>query len=327
MLKNKLIAKALILGASLFTLSNCVVAGETYPAKPIRLIVPYTPAGGADSFARLIAPELEKALGQTIVVENMPGAATAIGTNTLARSKPDGYTLMFTTDSTFVVNPLLYKELSYNVKRDLQTVGTLNEVGLSLVVSSKLPVNSLKELVDYTKERPSTLSYGSYGIGSQAHIMGEAFKKLTGTDLVHVPYKGSSPAVVDVLGGQVLFTFPSLITVKGYVDAGKLKVLAISGKKRSPQLPNVPTFTEAGFEDMNVTAWYGFFAPKNTPSNVVDTINKALSKILNTPEFQQKLADKGATALETTPTEMDAMIDSESKRMARILKLTDIRID
>lgn len=298
-----------------------------YPDQPIRVIVPYTPAGGADSFARLATAELENLFSQPMPVMNIPGGATAIGTNTLIRSAPDGYSVLFTTDSTFIANPLLYSDLSYEVSRDLVPLGTLNEVGLALVVNADLPVNTMEELIEYAKSSPDTYSYGSYGIGSQAHIMGEAFNRLNDTDLVHVPYKGSSPAVVDVLAGRLLFTFPSLITVKGHIDAGKLKVLAISGQQRSPLLPDVPTFVELGLDAMNISAWYGFFAPKGIDTKIVDDFNSRLNTLLETDEFKKQLLEKGATPLKTTPKEMQALISSETQRVAKILELTQIEIE
>ena len=216
-----------------FATSVAPVMADNYPSRPIKVIVPYAPGGGADSFARLAAPELEKILGTTMVIENMGGANTAIGTQAMARSKPDGYTLLFTTDSTAVANPVLYKNLTYKPD-ELVPVGTLNEVALGVVVNEKLPVNSFKELVEYTKTSKDNLSYGSYGVGSQAHMMGEAYNKIVGTNIVHVPYKGAAPAVADVMAGQILFTFPALITVRGNIQAGKIKMLAVTSSSRLP---------------------------------------------------------------------------------------------
>jgi len=322
--RNKILSTFLFtLGVLGFAQQACA---DTYPSRSIKIIVPYAPGGGADSFARLAAPDLEKILGVTLVIENLGGANTAIGAQSLARSKPDGYTLMFTTDSTAVANPLLYKNLTYKPE-DLVSVGTLNEVGLGIVVSDKLPVKTFKELVEYTKNFKGNLAYGSYGLGSQAHMMGEAYNKLTGSTLVHVPYKGSAPAVTDVMAGQVLFTFPALITVRGNIQAEKIRMLAVTSSTRLPSLPDVPTFKELGYEKMSVGAWYGYFAPKDTPVTVVKTFNDALAKLLKDQSFVDKLIERGAIPLSTTPEEMNKLIGKEKMFIAEVLKMTQITVD
>lgn len=302
------------------------VMADNYPSRPIKLIVPYAPGGGADSFARLASPELEKILGTTIIIENIGGANTAIGTQAMARSKPDGYTLLFTTDSTAVANPVLYKNLTYKPD-ELVPVGTLNEVALGIVVNEKLPVKNFKELVEYTKKSKDNLSYGSYGVGSQAHMMGEAYNKLVGTNILHVPYKGSAPAVADVMAGQVLFTFPALITVRGNIQAGKIRMLAVTSSSRLPSLPDVPTFKELGYEKMSVGAWYGYFAPKGTPDNVVKTFNDALAKLLKEKAFVDKLIERGAIPLATTPKQMSQLIEKDKKFIQQVLDMTQIKVE
>ncbi len=309
------IASAMTLTASAFA--------DTYPTRAIKVIVPYAPGGGADSFARLAAPELEKILGAQLLIENLGGANTAIGAQSMARSKPDGYTLMFTTDSTAVANPLLYKNLTYN-PNELVPVGTLNEVGLGIVVANSLPVKNFKELVEYTKNFKGNLAYGSYGIGSQAHMMGEAYNKLTGSKVIHVPYKGSAPAVTDVMAGQVLFTFPALITVRGNIQGEKIKMLAVTSSSRLPSLPDVPTFKELGYEKMSVGAWYGYFAPKGTPDAVVKKFNDALATLLKDKTFVDKLVERGAIPLINTPAQMAKLITKDKKFIAEVLEMTQI---
>ena len=296
---------------------------DTYPSRAIKVIVPYAPGGGADSFARLAAPELEKILGTQLLIENLGGANTAIGAQSMARSKPDGYTLMFTTDSTSVANPLLYKNLTYNPS-ELVPVGTLNEVGLGIVVANSLPVKNFKELVEYTKNFKGNLAYGSYGIGSQAHMMGEAYNKLTGSNVIHVPYKGSAPAVTDVMAGQVLFTFPALITVRGNIQGEKIRMLAVTSSSRLPSLPDVPTFKELGYEKMSVGAWYGYFAPKGTPAPVIKKFNDALATLLKDKTFVDKLVERGAIPLSNTPAQMAELIERDKKFIAEVLEMTQI---
>jgi tripartite-type tricarboxylate transporter receptor subunit TctC len=316
--------------ASAFAVSalafGSAVLADTYPSRAIKVIVPYAPGGGADSFARLSAPELEKILGAQLIIENLAGANSAIGAQAMARAKPDGYTLMFTTDSTAVANSLLYKNLSYKPE-ELVSIGTLNEVALGIVVADSLPIKTFKELVEYTKTHKGNLAYGSYGLGSQAHMMGEAYNKLTGSTLVHVPYKGAAPAVTDVMAGQVLFTFPALITVRGNIQAQKLRMLAVTSSARLPSLPDVPTFKELGYEKMSVGAWYGYFAPKDTPVAVVKKFNAALATLLQEKAFVDKLIERGAIPLISTPEQMGALIEKEKKFTAEILALTNIKVD
>lgn len=311
--------------AGIFSVAGSALAAD-YPTRAIKVIVPYAAGGGADSFARLAAPELEKILGTQIIIENMGGANTAIGTQAMARAKPDGYTMLFTTDSTAVANPLLYNNLTYKPD-DLVPVGTLNEVALGIVINATLPVNTFKELVDYTKKNDGKLSYGSYGIGSQAHMMGEAYNKIVGTNIVHVPYKGSAPAVADVMADVVLFTFPALITVRGNIQANRVKMLAVTSSTRLPSLPDVPTFKELGYEKMSVGAWYGYFAPKDTPVAVVNKFNSALATLLKDKTFIDKLVERGAIPLSSTPKEMQALITRDQQFIKQVLALTQIKVE
>jgi len=310
------------------TLAGTAAAQQAWPSKPIRLVVPYAPGGATDLMARVIAPRIGEILGQPVLIDNKPGANTAIGADAVAKSPPDGYTLMFTNDATFVLNPALFSNLSYNMARDFVPVATVAYLNLSLTVSSALPVNTFAELVAWTRSRSGTISYGSYGVGSQAHLMGEMYKKLTATDIVHVPYKGSAPALADVIGGQVVFTFPAISTAQGFLKAGKAKVLAISGDKRSPLLPDVPTFTELGYKDMDIGAWYGLFAPAGTPRDVVNRLNAAIATLLTNPEFVEKqLTASGMQAMNLSPERFAALMRTESERMAHIVRLSGAKVE
>ena len=317
-------ASAALLSAA----SASTALAQTWPAKPIRIIVPYAPGGATDIMGRVVAQRLGEILGQQVLVDNRPGANTGIGAEAVAKSAADGYTLLFTNDATFVLNPALFTTLSYNMARDFAPVATVAYLNLVLVVASNLPVNNFAELVAYTKAKSGTISYGSYGVGSQAHLMGEMYKKHTGSDMVHVPYKGSAPAVADVIGGQVVFTFPAIPTVQGFIKAGRVKVLAISGDKRSPLMPEVPTFAEVGAKDLDIGAWYGFFAPTGTPREVVARLNAAVSTMLTNQEFVDKqLAPQGMVPMNNSPGEMTALMKSESERMTRIIKLSGAKVE
>ncbi len=313
---------------ALSTHSLLSLAQQPYPNKPVKVVVPYAPGGATDIMARLVAQKLSDVLGQPVLVENKPGANTGIGAEAVAKSAPDGYTLMFTNDATFVLNPALWTTLPYNMARDFTPVASVAYLNLSLVVAESLPVKNFTELVAWTKSKSGTISYGSYGVGSQAHLMGEMFKKLTSTDIVHVPYKGSAPAVTDVIGGQVVFTFPAIPTVQGFLKAGKLKALAISGDKRSTLLPDVPTFSELGYQDMDIGAWYAFFAPAGTPREVVAKLNAAVAALLSNREFvDSQLSPQGMIPMNLSTEQVATLMRSESERMSRIVKLSGAKVE
>ena len=301
---------------------------QAYPVKPIRVIVPYAPGGTTDVVARQVGERLSKALGQPLIIDNRAGGNTAIGAEAVARSAADGYTLLFTNDATFVLNPLLFPTLPYNVAKDFAPVATVTYVALALAVNGNLPVKNMKELVAYTKAKPGSLAYGSFGLGSQPHLMGELYKKLTGADLVHVPYKGAGPAVTDLLGEQILFTFPAFPTIQGHLKTGKLKVLAVSGDKRVPLAPEVPTFAEAGYKDMDIGAWYAFLAPANTPRDIVDKLNASVRALLDDRDFVEKnMTSQGMVAMPMSPAQFAAHIKSETERMARVVKLSGAQVE
>lgn len=321
-----------LLGAGLAVPAACALpaiasAQGSYPNRTIRIVVPYAPGGTTDIVGRRMGQRMSELLGQPVVIENRAGANTAIGAEAVARAAPDGYTLLFTNDATFVANPLLYPKLPYNVQRDFVPVAPVTYVALALVVNANTPANDMKELVAYMKSRKD-LSYGSFGAGSQPHLMGEMLKKITGTDLVHVPYKGAGPAVTDVLGNQILFTFPAFPTIQGHVTSGKLKVLGVSGEKRVGLVPNVPTFTEAGLKEMDMGAWYGFLAPAGTPPEVVRKLNATVRTILADPEFVEKnMTSQGMVPMNGTPEQMSAMIRSETQRTADYIRKSGAKVE
>lgn len=301
---------------------------QGYPTRPIRVIVPYAPGGTTDIVGRQMGQRLSEALGQQVVIENRSGGNTAIGADAVAKAAPDGHTLLFTNDATFVLNPVLFPSLPYEVSRDFAPVATVTYVALALVVNSSLPVNSFKELVAYTQARKGSLSYGSFGAGSQPHVMGEMYKKLTGTDLVHVPYKGAGPAVTDVLGGQILFTFPAFPTIQGHLKAGKLKVLAVSGEKRVPLAPDVPTFAEVGYKEMDLGAWYAFLAPAATPKEIIAKLNSTVAAVLADREFVEKnMTSQGMVPMAMSPEQFAELIRKETARMRDIVKQSGAKVE
>ncbi|AQV97460.1 ABC transporter substrate-binding protein [Cupriavidus necator] len=301
---------------------------QTYPTQPIRMVVPYAPGGTTDIIARQLAQRMSEKLGQPVVVENKSGANTVIGADAVAKAQPDGYTLLLTNDATFVFNPVVLPSVSYNVARDFAPVATIGYVPLVMAVAGSLPVDSVKDLAAYAKGRPHALSYGSFGSGSQPHLMGALFNKLAGTDLVHVPYKGSAPAVADVVGGQILMTFPALPTIQSFVSAKKLKVLAVSGDKRTRALPQVPTFAEAGYKDMDISAVYGVLAPAKVPRAVVDKLNATIREILDDKDFVEKhFAAQGMVPMKLSPAQFAQYIEAQTRQTRKLVELSGVRVE
>jgi tripartite-type tricarboxylate transporter receptor subunit TctC len=301
----------------------CLAAGaaqaQAFPSKPIRIVVPYAPGGTTDIVGRQMGQKMSEALGQPVVVENRTGGNTAIGADAVAKSPADGYTLLFTNDATFVLNPVLFPSLNYNVQRDFVSVATVTYVALALAINANTPASTMKELVAFIQARKGQLGYASFGAGSQPHIMGEMFKTLTKTDLVHVPYKGAGPAVSDVLGGQVLFTFPAFPTIQGHLK---------SGTRLSPLTPEVPTFAEAGFKEMDMGAWYAFLAPAGTPRDVVMKLNGTVNAILRDAAFVEKnMTSQGMVPMVMSPEQMNAMIKSETDRMSIMVKASGAKVE
>ena len=327
MISKRQILRAGGAAAAASLLPGFATAQAGFPNKPIRIVVPYAPGGTTDIVGRRVGQRLSELLGQPVIIENRAGANTAIGTEAVAKSAADGYTLLFTNDATFVANPVLFPKLPYDVQRDFVPVATVTYVALAFVTNASTPVNSLQEFVAYAKGR-NNLSYGSFGTGSQAHLMGEMFKTLTGLNIVHVPYKGAGPAVTDVLGNQIQFTFPAFPTIQGHVQSGRLKALAVSGDKRVPLVPNVQTFTEAGFKEMDMGAWYAFLAPAGTPREVVARLNAAVNSILGERDFIEKnMTSQGMEPMAGTPEQMAALIRTETQRIAQYVKKSGAKVE
>ncbi|PZX30638.1 conserved hypothetical protein, UPF0065 [Cupriavidus phytorum] len=318
---------ATVLGLACFAGASAALA-QAYPAQPIRMVVPYAPGGTTDIIARQLAQRMSEKLRQPVVVENKSGANTVIGADAVAKAQPDGYTLLLTNDATFVLNPVVLPSISYNVARDFAPVAAIGYVPLVMAVSGSLPVDSVKDLAAYAKARPQALSYGSFGAGSQPHLMGALFNKLAGTDLVHVPYKGSAPAVADVVGGQILTTFPALPTIQSFVAAKKLKVLAVSGDKRTRALPQVPTFEEAGYKEMNISAVYGVLAPAKVPRAVVDKLNATIREILDEQDFVEKhFAAQGMVPMKLTPEQFARYIETQTQQTRKVVALSGVKVE
>jgi len=298
--------------------------------KPITIVVPYAPGGTTDMLGRLIAQQLGTALGRTVIVDNKPGAGTAIGASQVARSAPDGSTLLVATSTTLAINPWLYKKLSYDPAKDFAPVGLIGAVPLMVVVHPSVPARTLAELVALAKSRPEGLSYGSAGNGSPQHLGAEMFKFATGTAMTHVPYKGSALALTDLLGGQLQLMFTDIAPALQHVRSGKLRALAVTSKKRQPTFPDVPTVAESrlpGTADFEAVAWQSIVAPAGTPAPVVERLSQEIAKVIAQPALRQKLENDGFEPGSSTPAQLAAYIRSESERWGQVIRASGATID
>lgn len=314
-----------IFGAWLMSLSIAPHAQE-YPAKPVRIIVPFAAGGPADIYARFIGQRLQDALGQSVVVDNRPGAGAIIGTDAVAKSPPDGYTLLMMSN-THTVNESLIPNKPYQLLRDFVPVAPINYSDLVLVVHPSVPVNDLAELLQLAKAKPKELNYASSGNGTPYHMAGELFKAMAGVDIVHVPYKGSSGARTDVLGGQVQMMFDAVPTMSDHVRSGKVKAVGTTGEKRSAVLPNVPTMAEAGVPGYDAVIWLGIMAPKNTPREIVNRLSAEITKITSRPDVREGWAKQGALAMTMTPDEFARFMGSDIAKWERIVKISGAKPD
>lgn len=303
-------------------------AQGSFPERPVTLVVPYPAGGVADTIARPLAVELGKRLGQAVVVDNRAGANGNIGSAYVARQQPaDGYTLLLGSTSTLAINPHIYKSLGYDPVKDLQSVTLTHQMPNVLVVGAATPYKSAAQVVAAAKAAPEKLVYGSAGNGNTMHLAGVVFQEKTGTRLLHVPYKGGPPALNDVLAGQIPMMFHNLPAVVSFQQAGKVRVLAVAGDKRSPVMPDVPTMDEAGAKGVRSNVWNGLLVRRGTPPEVVQRLNAALRSVLESPEFRQPLERQGYEVLSSTPAEFEALRTKELATMAATIKQANIQLD
>ncbi|WP_423228557.1 tripartite tricarboxylate transporter substrate binding protein [Pseudaquabacterium inlustre] len=299
---------------------------QTWPAKPIRLVVGYAAGGATDVIARLVGQKLGEALGQTVVVENRAGANSNLGAEAVARAPADGHTLyMFTIANT--INASLYDKLGYDPQKDFEPVGLIAKVPNILVVNPALPIRTVADYVKFAKDKPQGISFASSGSGSSIHLSGELFKSVAKLNMLHVPYRGSAPAITDLLGGQVQSMFDNAPSALPHVQGGKLRAVAITSPQRSPLLPEVPTLAESGYAGFDVQSWFGLAAPAGTPRAVIDRLNTELNKLVAMPEVARRLAEMGATPATGTPEQMRAFAAAEQRRWQAVVKQSGARAD
>ncbi len=310
----------------LMGLAGSVVAQQGYPDKPIRFIVPYAPGGTTTPLARLLGQKLTESWGQPVIVDNRPGAGTMIGTDAVAKASPDGYTMLFAGGSLCLI-PLLLKA-PYDPIKDLAPVATFSRTEFVLVVNSKLPVNDMKEFIAYAKARPGELNYATPGAGGAQHVAHELFNLVTGIKTLHIPYKGASPALTDLLGGQVQMFFSTALTAIPHIKSGRLKALGITGLSHNPGLPNVPTFNELGLSGLDqIGNWFGVMMPAGTPRDIIAKMSTEIGRYSAMPDFKQALINQGLTSFYIDAGQFAAQLQADLVRFNRIIKAANIKID
>ena len=314
----------LALGVFLFSTS---VLAQAWPSKTVTVVVPWPPGGPSDIAARPVAKSLGDALGQTFIVDNRGGAGGNIGTAAVTKAAPDGYTLLVTSSAPIVINPSLYKSMPYNPDKELTPITNLLRVPLVLAAHPSVPANNLKELIRYINAQQGKFNWASAGNGTPQHMTGELFKSVANLDMQHVPYKGSAPAITDLLGGHVPVMFDSMIAITPHIKAGKLKAIAITGAKRSPIFPDVPTFAESGYPEVESYAWYGMFAPAGISKDLLAKINAETLKAMKQPEFQKTLADTGTEFVGDTPENFRTFVRAEAQKWAKVVKISGATVD
>ena len=321
----KLLFRTLL--AATLSVSAGMAGAQAYPSRPITIVVPFTPSGATDSIARALALHLSTEWKQPVVVENKPGAGGAIGVQAVARSAPDGYTLLLGSVGPMTINPGLYAKLPYDTMRDFEAIGLLAKTPAILVVPPQSPANNAAEFVAWLKANPGQLNYGSAGTGNVTHLVSEFFMRQAKVTAKHIPYKGSAPAITDLLGGQIDFMFDVVPTAQPYVKSGKFKAIAVTTLSRSPALPQVPTLHELGFKGFDVSSWFGLFAPAGTPPEVIAKLNAEMNKGMRSPAGLEKLQFLGAEPATGTPQEFKTMINQEMTRWKKVISDGEIKAD
>lgn len=314
------------LGLALLLASGMALA-QAYPARPIKLVVPFPPGGGTDIIAREVANKVATSEGWTIVIDNKPGSGGNIGVDAAAKASPDGYTLVLGQTSNLAINPSLYAKLPYDPVKDLAAVGLVASAPLVVVVSSASPYRKLADVVAAAKAKPTALNYASSGNGTVAHLATEQFQKVAGIQLTHVPYKGASQGLTDLVGGQIQMYVSSVPTLIAQIKSGQLRALAVTSLQRNRDLPDVPTMAEAGYKDFEAVTWFGVAGPAAMPKDAIAKLNTAFNKALATPDVQKKLAAQGAEVLSGPPEKFASLIRTDGVRWGAIVKASGIRLD
>jgi tripartite-type tricarboxylate transporter receptor subunit TctC len=314
-------------GLLVFALSSLPVVAQQYPAKPIRMVVGFAPGGGTDLVARIIGQKMTESWGQPVLVDNRAGATGTIGADLVAKAPSDGHTLLMGHVNSHGIAPNLFKKLPYDAERDFSMVAYVGYVPNVLVIHPSVPAQNVKELIAIAKSKPGTLNYASSGVGSTQHLAGELFTLLAGVKIVHVPYKGSGPAVVDLLAGHVSMNFDTMPPVLPHIKSGRMRALALTTPKRSPQLPNVPTMIEVGLKGFDMTNWYGVMAPAKTSRDTVTKLNAEINRIVMLPDARSKLEEAGTQLDPMSPEQFATFLHSEIAKYAKLVKAANVTLD
>ena len=325
--QRRAIIMASVIGVLALASTTLASAATAFPTKSVTLIVPFTAGGTTDIVGRLVAQKLTQMWGQSVVVDNRPGAGGNIGGALVAKAAPDGYTILLTSGSVVTVNPYLYREMGFDVKKDLAAVTNIATGPMVVVVNPKVPANSLKELIALARAQPGKLNFGSAGQGSQVHMAGESFADAAGIQVQHVPYKGEALAYNDLIGGQIQLVVGNIAAASAFVNSGQLRALAVTSKERSKMLPDVPTANESGLPGVDNAGWFGFMVPSGTPKDVVDKIYTDVAAVMKDPDMLSKLAGQGMTPVANTPEQFARQIADESQKWAEIVKARKLTVN
>jgi tripartite-type tricarboxylate transporter receptor subunit TctC len=317
---------ALTFAVATLVLLSQAPASAAYPDRVIKIVVPFAPGGGTDVVARTLAQEMAKDLGATIIIENKPGAGTIIGTQSVAASPPDGYTLLMGTFAN-AVNPSLYAKLPYDAHKDFAPVALVARSFNIIVVNPSTPIKSIADLIAAARAEPEKLSYGTYGTGTSAHLAGELLKHMAKVNLTTVPYKGAAPAITDLLAGQIQVMFTTVASAASLVAAGRLRALAVTSSERSPAFPQLPTVSEAGVPGYAAESWYGLFAPANTPPDIIDRLNKSAAKAVQSEAFKKLGVNEGLVMVAAPPQELDRYFRGEEERWRKVIEDASIKVE
>jgi len=313
-----------VLGLGAVLTSPATLAADDWPNKPIEVIVPYTPGGSTDTVARFVMKELEERLGQTIIIQNRPGANSIIGTAQAARAKPDGYTFLMILAG-YAVNPHLY-ELNYSLDQ-LTPVSYIADLPLFLFVSNSVPADNVEELIEYAKENPGAVTFGSSGVGASAHLTGENFGLRTGTELIHIPYNGSAPILTDLVNGEVSMVFDPILIPMPYAKEGRIKVFAVTSPERWPDEPDIPTMEEAGLPDFDMSSWAGLMAPAGTPDEIIERVSAEIADIVQDPEIIKQFHQAGFVPVGGSPADLDELIQNDTQMYGEIIEKANVTIN
>jgi tripartite-type tricarboxylate transporter receptor subunit TctC len=318
--------RAMLLAVALLFPGTLAAQTDTYPSRPIKIVVAFTAGGTTDIIARIVGKKLTDAWGQQVIIDNRPGAGGNLGSNVVAKSPPDGYTLLIGSVGPLAINATLYPNMPYDHLKDFVPICLVASVPNMLVVHPSVPVHSVKDLVDLARAKPGTLNYGSTGNGTTGHLSGELMNERAGINLVHVPYRGAT-AVTDLLGGQVQLMFATIPSVIQHVRAGTLRAIAVTSSRRSPALPEIPTIAETGYPGFEAGSWFGFVAPTGTPEPIVRKLHAQIAAIVRMPDINEQLASQGADPVGSTPEEFGQYMRSETEKWAKVVKASGIRLE